>query len=74
MPKFHFPIVDGYTIEDPVGLDLTTEEQARELAQAIARQISIDVGRAHGRSVIVVDEQGSQIYTAPITVSSDGDI
>ena len=27
MPKFHFEIVDGYKIEDPVGLDGKSEEQ-----------------------------------------------
>ena len=29
MPKFHFEIVDGYTIEDPRGLELPTEQQAK---------------------------------------------
>jgi hypothetical protein len=29
MPKFHFEIVDGYKIEDPVGLDCKSEEQAK---------------------------------------------
>jgi hypothetical protein len=30
MPKFHFEIVDGYMIEDPVGLDCKNEEQAKK--------------------------------------------
>ena len=38
MPKFHFEIVDGYKIEDPVGLDCKNEEQAKRVAQDIARQ------------------------------------
>ena len=30
MPKFHFEIVDGYKIEDPVGLDCKNDEQGRD--------------------------------------------
>jgi hypothetical protein len=44
MPKFHFEIVDGYKIEDPVGLDCKSEEQARTVAKDIARQIAADLG------------------------------
>jgi hypothetical protein len=29
MPMFHFEIVDGHTIEDPKGMELPTEQQAR---------------------------------------------
>jgi hypothetical protein len=39
MLKFHFEIVDGYKIEDPVGLDCKSEEQARKAAKDIARQM-----------------------------------
>ena len=44
MPKFHFEIVDGYKIEDPVGLECKNEQQAQQVAEDIARQIAIDVG------------------------------
>lgn len=30
MPKFHFEIVDGYKIEDSVGMDCKNEEQAKK--------------------------------------------
>ena len=46
MPRFHFEIVDGVRIADPVGTICKSEEQARQLAANIARQIAIDVARA----------------------------
>jgi hypothetical protein len=47
MPRFHFEIVDGFKIEDPVGMELPSEEQAKQLAANIARQIAIDVKDIH---------------------------
>jgi hypothetical protein len=44
MPRFHFEIIDGFRIEDPVGLVCKSEQQARRVAEDIARQIVIDVG------------------------------
>jgi hypothetical protein len=66
MPKFHFEIVDGFKLEDPAGLDCKSEQQARQVAEDIARQIAIDVGETSARKVVVVDQEGSEIYTAPI--------
>jgi hypothetical protein len=43
MAKFHFEIVDGIKIEDPVGMDCKSEAQAIDVARSIARQIEIDV-------------------------------
>jgi hypothetical protein len=63
MPIFHFDIDDGIRLEDPVGLDCKSENDARKTADLIARQIAIDVADDdHGRSVVVVDETGSEIY------------
>ncbi len=66
MPRFHFEIVDGYRIEDPVGLDCKSEEQAREVAASIAKQIAIDVGASPARNVIVVDDSGAEIHKVPV--------
>jgi hypothetical protein len=67
MPIFHFDIADGVRLEDPVGLDCKTENDARKTADLIARQIAIDVAdRGEDRSVVVVDESGSEIYTVPV--------
>jgi hypothetical protein len=67
MPIFHFDIADGVRLEDPVGLDCKSEHEARRTADLIARQIAIDlVGDDEPRSVVVVDEAGSEIYKAPV--------
>jgi hypothetical protein len=66
MPRYHFEIVDGIRIEDPVGIDLKTEAQAMELAENIARQIAIDVGPTSARKVVIVDDGGQEVHKVPI--------
>lgn len=66
MPKFHFEIVDGYTLPDPSGMDLPTEEAAQRLAREIAKQISIDVDGESLKNVVVKTDGGKEIYKAPI--------
>ena len=67
MPIFHFDIADGVRLEDPVGLDCANESDARKTADLIARQIAIDLDDGdRDRSVVVVDEDGSEIYTTPV--------
>jgi hypothetical protein len=67
MPIFHFDIADGVRLEDPVGLDCSSEDDARKTAELIARQIAIDLeDDRERRSVVVIDETGSEIYSVPI--------
>ena len=67
MPIFHFDIADGVRLEDPVGLDCANESDARKTADLIARQIAADLADGnHDRAVVVVDEDGSEIYKAPV--------
>jgi hypothetical protein len=67
MPIFHFDIADGVRLEDPVGLDCKSEHDAKRTADLIARQIAMDLGEdTEPRSVVVVDETGSEIYSAPV--------
>jgi hypothetical protein len=67
MPIFHFDIADGVRLEDPVGLDCRNESDARRTAELIARQIAIDVDNGNeARSVVVVDEAGSEIFQTPV--------
>jgi hypothetical protein len=67
MPIFHFDIADGVRLEDPVGLDCANESDARKTADLIARQIAIDLADGvRDRSVVVVNEDGSEIYTTPV--------
>jgi len=69
MPIFHFDIADGVRLEDPVGLDCGSEQEAKKTADRIARQIAVDLdGDGEDRAVVVVDEAGSEIYTTPIRV------
>ena len=67
MPIFHFDIADGVRLEDPVGLNCKSEHDAKKTAELIARQIAIDLeGDREDRSVVVIDETGSEIYSVPI--------
>jgi hypothetical protein len=66
MPKYHFEIVDGYRLEDPVGLDLPGEDHARTVAHDIAKQIAIDIVSDSARNVVVVDDDGTEVYKTPI--------
>jgi hypothetical protein len=67
MPIFHFEIADGVRLEDPVGLDCASEHDAKKTADLIARQIAADLeADCRERSVVVVDEAGSEIYKAPV--------
>jgi hypothetical protein len=65
MARFHFDIVDGVKIKDPVGMDCS-EDEARQVAGSIARQIAIDVGTRHARKIVVVDEHGTKIHEEPV--------
>src|ERR1019366_4314347 len=67
MPIFHFDIADRVRLEDPVGLDCKNELDARKTADLIARQIAIDLDAdGEDRSVLVIDEAGSEIYKAAV--------
>jgi hypothetical protein len=63
MPIFHFDIADEVRLEDPVGLVCRNERDARKTADLMARQIAADLDAdGEDRSVVVVDEAGSEIY------------
>ena len=69
MPIFHFDIADGVWLEDPVGLDCQSEHQAKQTADLIARQIAIDLDPdGEDRAVVVINEEGFEIYKAPVRV------
>lgn len=66
MPKYHFEIVDGFRLEDPVGIDCPGDDEAKTVANDIARQIAIDVASHNARNVVVVDDDGAEVYQTPI--------
>ena len=39
MPVYHFNVVDGVTLEDPVGLDCESDTDAKIKADFIAQQM-----------------------------------
>jgi hypothetical protein len=67
MPIFHFDIADGVRLEDPVGMNCKNEQDAKRTADLIAKQIAIDVvDGGTDRTVVVIDETGSEIYKKQI--------
>jgi hypothetical protein len=66
MPTYHFDIVDGVKLADPVGVDCKNDHHAKIVADQIAKQIALDVETEGDRNVVVVDEQGEKIYTTPV--------
>ncbi len=67
MPKYHFEIVDGFRLEDPIGQDCSSDAQAKAIAKQIARQIADDIQRDdYDRKVIVLDDNGAEVCKTPI--------
>lgn len=64
MPRYHFPIVDGTKLVDPVGLELLNQEQAKKHAEVIARHVALVSPKP--RNVVVEDEQGTEIHIEPV--------
>ena len=65
MPRFHFPIVNGHRLEDPVGVVLTDDAAARSHAETIARHVA-DAGNKKPRNVIAENEHGEKVGTAAV--------
>ena len=70
MSKIHFEIVDGYTIEDPKGMELQTEQQAKRIAEEMAKQIAHDVEDDFFKDVVVKTATGKVIHKTPIKSDS----
>jgi hypothetical protein len=66
MPKYHFEIVDGFRLEDPVGVDCCDDTEAKTVAKEIAHQIAIDIASPSKRNVVVVNEDGAEVYQTQI--------
>lgn len=65
MPRFHFPIVNGHRLEDPVGVDLPDTDAALKHARTIARHVA-DSGIKKTRNVVAEDEHGDQVGKAAV--------
>jgi NMD protein affecting ribosome stability and mRNA decay len=70
MTKYHFEIVDGHTIEDPKGIDLASERQARKVASEIAKQVAADED-TDMKDVVVKTSDGEVVYKTRIKSDSN---
>ncbi|MEA2897505.1 MAG: hypothetical protein QOJ84_3120 [Bradyrhizobium sp.] len=67
MPRYHFELTNGHRLPDPTGLECNSDQEARSKADLIARRIAEETGRnGNGRYVRVVDDEGAEIYKAPV--------
>jgi hypothetical protein len=64
MPRFHFPIIDGIRLDDPVGIEFPNEEAAREHANIIAGHMP-----ASNRRIAVENSDGKEVHS--VTVDKD---
>jgi hypothetical protein len=71
MTKYHFEIVDGHTIEDPKGIELATERQARKVAAEIAKQMAGDSNDDSLTDVVVKNSAGEVVHKTPIKSDQD---
>jgi hypothetical protein len=65
MSRYHFELANGHRLQDPTGLECNSDQDARAAAEIIARQMADELDHT-GRCVIVVDEDGKEIYKVPI--------
>ena len=65
MARYHFDIIDGFEIKDPLGMECS-EPQAIKLAHNIARQIAEEVGPNSARKVVVVDDDAQKLHEVAI--------
>lgn len=58
MPRFHFPIIDGTRLEDPVGIEFPDADAARAHAEAIAKHMPTN----KERHITVVNDAGDEVH------------
>jgi uncharacterized protein DUF6894 len=66
MPRFYFDLSNGHRVQDHAGLDCDNETDAKHKADSIAGDIARDAETVPKKHLTVVDEDGRDIYRAPI--------
>jgi hypothetical protein len=67
MPHYHFELTNGHRLPDPTGLECNSDQDAKSKADLIARRIADEThSKSKGRYVRVVDDEGTEIYKAPV--------
>ena len=59
-------IVDGQTIKDPKGMEVPTEQQAKKIAEEMAKQIANDAEDEPFTDVVMKTATGKIIHKTPI--------
>lgn len=73
MPKFHFEIADGFILEDPAGMELADEQDAKRLADEMAKRIALDVDDQALKHIVVKTDDGDVVHTTPINRTERND-
>ena len=66
MPRYFFDVMNGHRLVDPAGVDCPSDKEARQQAEAVAKQIAEDAPRSIARHVAVMDGEGRQVANVPI--------
>jgi hypothetical protein len=66
MSRFYFELSNGQLIRDHEGLDCNSEAEAKRAADMVAGDIAREAKTIPKKHLTVVDEEGRDIYQAPI--------
>jgi hypothetical protein len=69
MSRYHFDVKNGHRLIDPSGLDCRNDQEARNQAVIIARQIAMDAPKSEGRYVAVLNSDREEVSKVPITAN-----
>jgi hypothetical protein len=71
MPRFYFDLSNGHRLQDHAGLDCDNETDAKQKADSIAGDIARQADAVPKKHLTVVNEDGRDIYQAPIKKPDD---
>jgi hypothetical protein len=69
--QYFFDVKNGHRLIDPAGLDCRDDQEARDQAIIIARQIAMDVpGTSGARNIAILNSERQEIGTVPVSIES----
>jgi hypothetical protein len=67
MSRYFFDVKNGHRLIDPSGLDCRDDQEARDQAAVIARQIAMDApDTSQGRHIAIVNSDRQEISKVPV--------
>ena len=67
MARYYFHMQDNERVEDRVGMDYATPEEAKAHGTIVAEEIGRNnTGRSRGYSIVVTDAKGKKFFELPI--------